>query len=134
MSRVTYKMLEASDGRKFNVVGTGASIADAQAEADAKLAMTVGTIVSASTSETLDPGDYGVVASAAGLFSDVNLSLRNTAGQVVNIHIENVTTAIGTGTNGLVDLTDPLVIAFAGAYKDGAGGGGYTPYDGHFVP
>lgn len=133
MSRVTYKMTEAGDGRKFNVVGTGDTLADAKAEADAKLAMTVGVIQSATQSEDIDAGDYGTVASAGGLFSDANLSLRNTDGTVVNIHLENVATSLGTGSNGLIDLTDPLIIAFAAAWKDGSGAGGYTPYDGHFV-
>jgi hypothetical protein len=133
MSRVTYKLTEAGDGRQFRVVGSGATLAAAKAEADSKLAMTVGAILSASQSEDIDAGDFGPVASAAGLFSDANLSLRNAAGQVVNIHLENVTTTIGTGTNGLIDLTDPLITGFATVYKDGAGNGGYLPYDGHFV-
>lgn len=133
MSRVTYKMREAGDGRQFRVVGTGDTLADAKAEADAKVNMTVGVILSASQSEDIDAGDFAAVASAAGLFSDANLSLRNTEGQVVNIHLENVATSLGTGSNGLIDLTDPLIIAFATVYKDGAGNGGYVPYDGHFV-
>ena len=132
MPRVTYKMLESSDGRQFNVVGTGPDKATAVAEAKAKMAMTVGTIESATYSDVLAGADLGT-AHAAGIFSDANLSLRNTAGKVVNIHLENVSTDIGTGSNGLIDLTDPLIVAFATAYVDGAGAGGYTPYDGHFV-
>lgn len=132
MPRATYKMVEAGDGRKFNVVGTGPNKASAIAEANAKLAMTVGTVEGGSYSDEITGADLGT-AHAAGNFSDANLSLRNTAGKVVNIHLENISTDVGTGSNGLIDLTDPLIVAFAGAYVDGSGAGGYTPYDGHFV-
>lgn len=132
MPRATYNMIEAGDGRKFKVVGTGPDKATAVAEAKAKVAMTVGFVDSGTYSDELTGADLGT-AHADGTFSDANLSLRNTAGKVVNIHLENISTDLGTGANGIIDLTDPLIIAFAGAYVDGAGAGGYTPYDGHFV-
>jgi hypothetical protein len=132
MPVVTYNLREASDNRKFIVRGTGLTRAAAVAEANAKLAMTVGTIEKSSVSDILSGPETGT-PNADGTFSDANLVLRDAAGKVVSVHLENVTTAIGTGLNGMIDLTDPLVTGFASAYRDGTGAGGYTPYDGHFV-
>lgn len=132
MPTVTYKMREASDNRPFSVRGTGLTKAAAVAEANAKLAMTVGTIESNSVSDVLVGGEIGT-PNGDSVFSDANLVLRNSAGKVVNVRLENVTTAIGTGLNGLLDLTDALIVAFATAYRDGAGAGGYTPFDGRFI-
>lgn len=132
MPRATYTMVEAGDGRIFKISGTGETRAAAIAEANAKLAMTVGVIQSGTISEDLAGDDLGT-AHGAGLFSDANLVLRNTAGKVVNVHLENISTDLGTGSNGLLDLTDPLITEFAAAYVDGSGNGGYTPYDGKFV-
>lgn len=133
MPSANYKVREAGSGRFFTIRGTGNSRADAVAEASAKIAMTVGVIESASISDSMTEAELGAVASANGLFSDAILSLRNAAGKVVNVKLENVTTAIGTGTGGLINLQHALVTGFAAAYKDGNGAGGYTPYDGHFV-
>lgn len=133
MPSLSYKVREAGSGRIFTVRGTGDDRATAVAEANAKMAMVVGVIESATITESPAEGELGAVASANGLFSDAILSIRNGAGKVVNTKLENVTTAIGTGTKGLINLQDGLVVAFATAYRDGEGLGGYTPYDGHFV-
>lgn len=133
MPSASYLVWEAGTNRPFRVRGTGATLADALAEANAKLAMTVGVVKEATYTDDIDPGDAGAVASAAGLFSDANLVLRNAAGKVVTVRLENITTSIGTGVNGMLDLTDPLITGFAAVYKDGADAGGYTPYDGKFI-
>lgn len=132
MPTMSYKLRESSDNRAFTVKGTGLTRAAAVAEANAKLAMTVGTIESITITDVPTGPETGTT-SGDTIFSDANLVLRNSAGKVVNVRLENVTTAIGTGINGLIDLTDPLVTDFATAYRDGAGAGGYTPYDGHFI-
>lgn len=128
-----YKIREAGSGRFFTIRGTGDDRATAVAEANAKLAMTVGVVESATITDVPTGAELGAVASANGLYSDAILSLRNGSGKVVNVKLENVTTAIGTGTRGLIDLQNALVVAFASAYRDGGGVGGYTPYDGRFV-
>lgn len=132
MPTLSYKMRESGDNRAFTVKGTGLTRAAAVAEANAKLAMTVGTVESSTLTDVPTGGETGT-PSADTLFSDADLVLRNSAGKIVNVRLENVTTAIGTGLNGLIDLADPLVVAFATAYRDGAGAGGYTPYDGRFI-
>lgn len=132
MPEVRYKLRESGDNRAFTITGTGLTRAAAVAEANAKLAMTVGTIESSSATDILTGPETGV-PNGGDLFSDANLVLRNAAGKVVNVRLENVTTDIGTGINGLIDLANALVVAFATAYRDGAGAGGYTAYDGHFI-
>lgn len=132
MPTLSYKMRELTDNRAFTVKGNGLTRAAAVAEANAKLAMTVGTVESMTLTDVPTGGETGT-PNAGTEFSDANLVLRNAGGKVVNVRLENVTTDIGTGINGLIDLTDPLIVAFATAYRDGAGAGGYTPFDGHFI-
>jgi hypothetical protein len=132
MPTVSYKMLESATNRKFTVRGTGSSRAAAVAEANAKLAMTVGTIDGSSISEELAAGELGT-AHGAGTFSDAVLILQNGSGKRVSIKLDNISTAVGTGVAGQLDLADALVTDFATAYRDGDGNGGYAPYDGYFV-
>lgn len=133
MVTVTYKVREAGTDRPFAIRGNGNTRADAVAEAKAKIAMVVGVVSEVTISDVPTGAETGAVASAAGLFSDADLVLRNSAGKVVTVRLENVTTAIGTGIGGLVDLSNDLVTAFAAAYKDGSGAGGYSPFDGRFI-
>lgn len=132
MPEVRYKLRELVDDKPFTIKGTGLTRAAAVAEANAKLAMTVGTVESSSVSDLLVGGEIGT-ANADDQFSDANLVLRNAGGKVVNVRLENISTSLGTGVNGLVDLEDPLIVAFAAAYRDGAGLGGYTAFDGRYI-
>lgn len=132
MVRVTYKFREPGTDRPFKVVGTGATRAAAVAEAKAKAAMTCGDYDGGTISDALLVAEGGE-PNAGAQFSDANLSLRNAGGQVVNIFLENIATDLGTGNNGLLDLENELIVAFATVYRDGQGNGGYVPYDGHFV-
>lgn len=133
MPRVDYKLTEPVNNRPFHVIGTGLTRAAAVAEANAKLALTVGTVVGSSVSDVLTGPETGAVA-AGGVYSDAELILRRTSdGHKVAIHLENIDNALGTGVNGQLDLTNQDLIDFATAYRDGAGGGGYAVFDGYFV-
>lgn len=129
--RVTYTITE-NTGRVFRISGSGPTRAEAVAEANAKLALTVGTVKSSSVSEDLAPGEEGT-EHAAGTYSDANLELRNTlTGKVVTVHLEDIATTYSDGF-GNVDVSNADIIAFATAYRDGAGAGGYEPIGGKFV-
>lgn len=130
MPRVTYNLQEPN-GRKFRVVGTGLTRAAAVAEANSKLALTVGTIVDSSVSDILAGGETGAANGGAN-YSDANLTLKNGA-KFVSIHLENISNEYGDGTTGDIDVLNDDIAAFAAAYKDGAGNGGYSAYSGHFV-
>lgn len=130
MPRVTYNLQEPN-GRKFRVVGTGLTRAAAVAEANTKLALTVGTIVDSSVSDLLTGGETGTANGAAD-YSDASLTLKNGA-KFVSIHLENISNEYGDGTTGDIDVLNDDIAAFAAAYKDGAGNGGYSAYSGHFV-
>lgn len=132
MPRTTY-VLQEPNGRKFRVAGTGLTRAAAIAEANAKLALTVGTVIDSSVSDDLTVGETGV-AHAADDYSDAELTMQNGAGRRVTIHLENISNEYGDGITGDLDLTNTDITDFATAYKDGDGAGGYTPYSGHFVP
>jgi hypothetical protein len=130
MATVTYNMLELGTGRKFRVVGTSDDQAEALAEANAKLAMTVGTVVSNSASGPLTAG--AGTANAGTQYSDAVLILTKTGETDRGIKLDNIDTGLSDG-NGKIDITDGLITAFATAYRDGSGTGGYTALSGYFV-
>lgn len=132
-ARVTYKLEELATGRPFRVVGTGLTRLAALGEANTKLNMTVGTVTGNSVSEELTGAEAGD-PSEDTQFSDAVIVLQHSVSGVKRaIKLDNVTTAIGTGLSGQVDVDNALVTAFAAAYRDGDGGGGYEAYDGYFV-
>lgn len=130
MSRVTYTLKEPN-GRIFRVVGTAVAIAEARAEANAKLALTVGAAVSASESTSI----AAVPGGAAGSYSDIQVTLK-LGTRFANVHIENVADSFAeldpdTNPTGRVDLA--ALAAFAAAYRDGAGTGGWAVHEAHYV-
>jgi len=133
-NRITYNMREGGTDRKFQVVGTGSSRAAALAEANTKLAMTVGTIESASESADLPVLDYGT-PHAGPVFSDGIITLSRGVNYAKRSpKLENITVALKkANTAGDIDITNGLVTAFAAAYMDGDGNTGYTPVDGHYT-
>lgn len=132
MPRVTYTMQEPN-GRKFKVAGTGATLAAATAEATAKVNLTVGTVISATSSDEIAGANLAEAFDGAS-YSDATLTLQHSVSGVrKTVHLENITNSVGDALTGDIKLDDPLIIAFATAYRDGDGGGGYVPYDGHFV-
>lgn len=132
MARVTYTLQEPN-GRKFKVAGTANTRVLAIAEANTKVGMTVGTVLSATVSEDL-AGDDLAESNDSASYSDAVLTLQHTVtGVRRSIKLENISNALGDAITGDLILDDPLVVAFAAAYRDGDGTGGYEPYDGRFV-
>lgn len=131
-ARVTIPMEELGTYRKFHVIGTGPNRVQAVAEASAKLALTCGFVGQAVVSEPAGFNELGD-GNPDTQFSDAELILQNGSGKKVNIYLDNISTSFGTGIDGQLDMTDPLIIAFATAYRDGGGLGGYTPFSGHYV-
>lgn len=121
--------LEEANGRPFSIAGSGNTKADAEAELGAKAALTIGTFVKATTS---GPMAAPPAANGASVYSDAVLVLRNAAGKLASVHLENISDEYGIG-NGLIDLTAGDITAFATAYRDGDGLGGYTPFAGEYV-
>jgi len=120
--------LAEPNGRKFSISGTGADDATALAEHNAKLALTVGTILSQSQSSPVDPA---VGAAAAGTYSNGYITLQNAAGKVVNAQFDNIVNSVAA--NGKIVLTNGLVTTFAAAYRDRDGVGGYTAVGGEII-
>lgn len=132
MARVTYTLQEPN-GRKFKVAGSANTRVLAIAEANTKVAMTVGTVLGATVSEDLAGADLADSNEGAS-YSDAVLVLQHTvSGTRRSIALENISNTLGDSITGDLILDDPLIVAFAAAYRDGDGGGGYEPYDGHFV-
>jgi hypothetical protein len=130
MAIVTYNMTELGTGRKFRIVGTAPTAALALSEANAKLAMTVGTVVSNSSSAPLTAG--AGTANAGTQYSDAIIVLSKSGSADRAIRFDNVTTGISDG-NGKVNVTNTLVADFATNYRDGDGNGGYAASHGYFV-
>lgn len=118
----------------FSVVGTGASAADALAELEAKLAITGGTLLSASQSSQLVPGDLTPPVAGAGGDAILYLQLGNDTSTRIGININNMSgTFKDPAKNDGSLLLTGAVAAFAGAYKDGQGNGGYSAVGGRFL-
>jgi hypothetical protein len=132
MPRASYTLKEPN-GKKFRIGGSGPTRAAAIGEANAKLALTVGDVIQGSISDMLSEAEQGL-PHTAGTYSDAEFSMKNSAGNVVTVHLENISNAYGDGVTGDLILTNADLIAFASAYRDGAGAGGYLPYGGKFVP
>lgn len=123
-------VLHETNGRPFSIAGTGTSQADALAELEAKAAITVGVADKVSFSGPVADGT--VENSTSAVYSDAVLVLRNNAGEIASVHLENIDANLAIG-QGQLDLTDPLIIAFATAYRDGRGLGGYSAFGGEYV-
>jgi hypothetical protein len=132
-STVTYKMEELGTGREFAVRGTGNTRAQALAEAQAKLQLTVGTQVSGSVSEPLSGADLGA-ANGGSQFSDAVLVLGKAGAAKRSIILDNISTAYAlSGSAGLIDTNNPDIQAFAAAFVDGDGNAGYQVISGEYV-
>lgn len=128
--------LEEPNGRKFDVVGTGATRAAALAEYAAKMAMHVGDIVPNSHRESglLPAGDVGVPNAGASGYSNAIIVLRKSGLANRPVRLDNVTNDIAIpDTDGLIDPTNALVAAYVAAFRDGDGEGGYAFLSGYFI-
>src|SRR5215207_2103756 len=130
---VTYKMEELGTGREFSVRGTGNTRAAALAEAQAKLQLTVGTQIGGSVSEPLAGADLGA-ANGGTQFSDAVIVLGKAGASKRVISLDNISTeyALG-GSAGLIDTAHADIQAFATAFVDSDGVGGYSVISGEYV-
>lgn len=131
MARVTVNMTQSVTGLPFQLVGTADTLAAARAEAQAKAALTVGAVVSVSESE--DVADISAYVAAAGDDADCVIILGKDGNANRPIKVTNATKAIALANGkGRINIAHPLVTAFAGAYRDGDGDGGYSAVGGQF--
>jgi hypothetical protein len=128
--RATTRLSEPN-GRKFTIQGTGNTRAEALAELQTKTALTVGVQDSAYISEPLTGAEMGDTHTGP-VYSDAVLVLRNGAGEMTSVHLENIAVVYSLG-EGQIKLDDPDIVAFASAYRDGRGLGGYVPFAGEYV-
>lgn len=131
---ITITGFDPATGVKHTLRGSGASRAAALSELVARAALTVMTGQKGSESQALPAADYASVVFASGVFADMDLTLTKGIGYTDKVvRIANCTTSIRlAGSKGVVDITNALVTAFAGAYIDGDGVGGYTVVRGQF--
>lgn len=129
--KVTYHLMESNE-RKFDVIGTStASAAQALAEADTKLALTVGTYLGGLVSS---PPAVPGVPHAAEEYSDAIIVLRRGAAPnyfYTSVRLQNI--ANEYGVEGEIPAGQADIDAFAAAYHDGAGNGGWSFKSGRYV-
>jgi len=123
--------VQKASGLLFTVVGSSDSESEALAELNAKLDITSGVVISASATSAIDPLP---TADGAGDGEDATLTLFLAGQPKRTVKIENMTLdALLAGSEGIVDITNGTVIAFATNYRDGQGNGGYVIVSGEYV-
>lgn len=133
LAKVIYVGKEAGSGRKMRVVGSGLDLAAATAEANTKMAITVMVVDHV---EQVQPFAGTAATPATGQFTDAVFVLQKTGEPDRVVRLDNVTTAIFDGSTGRVPVGTDLpasVAAFAAAWTDGNGTGGYTFKEGYAV-
>lgn len=134
MSQARARVKNTVTAHVFTIVGTGDTVADAQAELEAKLALVGGTLLSASRSEQLDVATLAAPVNGPGGDAIVYLQQGSDTSTRIGININNMagTFKDATKNDGSIILTG-AVAAFAAAYIDGAGNGGYSAVGGRFL-
>jgi hypothetical protein len=134
MSQARARIKNTVTAHVFNIVGTGETVDDAQAELEAKLALVGGTLLSASRSEQLDITTLAAPVNGPGGDAIVYLQVGSDTSTRVGININNMagTFKDATKNDGSIILTG-AVAAFAAAYIDGQGNTGYTAVGGRFL-
>jgi hypothetical protein len=129
MSRVTHKLIEPN-GRKFNVIGTGLTIVEARNEAAAKLSLTSGFTQESYESQAVDVTQPAYT----DMYSDAVVVLKKGI-KYATIKLDNVSNSLADMTGGAAHgLLDPAKLAaFATAWRDGNGDGGYTFHEGYYT-
>lgn len=134
MSQARARVKNTVTAHVFNIVGTGETVDDAQAELEAKLALVGGTLLTASRSEQLDIATLAAPVNGPGGDAIVYLQKGSDTSTRVGININNMagTYKDATKNDGSIILTGN-VAAFATAYIDGQGETGYTAVGGRFL-
>jgi len=130
--------LAEPNNRRFSVRGTSAtSMANARAEHNAKLALTVGTLIS--QLETTAPASADGAVHAAGSYSDAVVIVRRdlgggSFGPKKSINLQNIANAYAlSGGDGQLDITNADIAAFVAAYEDSDGNKDYVAIEGFYV-
>jgi hypothetical protein len=129
---VTYKGTDPASDHVFTIRGNANTRAEALAEANARLALTVMNFPQGRESTILPGADAG--AAAGGVGKDATMVLSKGPGYSDKVvHIQECTVAIKkASTKGKIDPANQLVIDFVTAYRDGDGLGGYAFSSGQF--
>lgn len=121
------------NGRKFSKTAQGATAAAATTFAAAIAHITVGTLVSATQSSDVAPGDLPPVS--AGTYSDATFHFRKGTDNA-NVHFEQLSNAyaevIDGDATGNVDIALPDIADYAAAWST-ANGGGWSLVEAHYV-
>lgn len=131
---VQYTATVQPDGfEKTNrVVGTALTAAEAKAELQKKLALMPVTVLSVIEGNLGNTADYP--AHAATPYNDMVLTLWKAGVRARAVVIRNASNAyrqVGS-TKGLVAIDNADILAFAAAYRDNDGQGGFSVIGGYF--
>lgn len=134
MSQARARLKNTVTAHVFNVVGTGPDGAAALGELNAKLALIGGTLLSASSSTQLVIADLTAPVNGPGGDAVIYLQQGSDTSTRIGVNINNMagTFKDATKNDGSIILTG-AVAAFAAAYVDGDGVGGYTAVGGKFT-
>lgn len=134
MSQARARVKNTVTAHVFNIVGTGETVEDAQAELEAKLALVGGTLLSASRSEQLDIAEIQAPVNGPGGDAVIYLQQGSDTSTRIGVNINNMSGTFkdATKNDGSIILTG-AVAAFATAYVDGTGAGGYSAVGGRFL-
>lgn len=126
-----------NSGKPHTLRGTGPTRAAALAELEARATLTVLTPVRGTESMNMVGADYTTVAGLFKTGSDVDMILTLSKGVGYTDKVVRIDNASNTyrlaGSKGLVDIANDDIVAFAAAYTDGDGVGGYTVIAGEYV-
>lgn len=117
-------------GGTDNLIGTGNTLADAVAEFNAKATITAGSVtVGVLPKVSFEDDQYAwIPASAVGYNSDL-VFIKN--GLTKTVGVQNMRRTYFDNSGRLLQPVPADVAAFATAWRDGNGVGGYTCIDGH---
>ncbi len=134
-ARVTYT-LKSATGVEFKIIATGLNYEMAKAEADAKVALSVGKVVSASRSEDVDPSEWqSPDEPSPGSARAIITLARDYSDSKKSIEFTHATGRISDKlrNDGTIDVKHELVRRLAENYRDGEGKGGYRAVSGEFM-
>jgi hypothetical protein len=116
-------------GMKLRTGGSASTIVEARVELAARAKIMVGTPVRATETTVALASAYPM---NTGQFNDLVLVLGKTGVADRNVVIHNAALSYSIDAKGRVDPTNGDLAAFAAAFRDGDGAGGYTLISGQF--
>ena len=134
-ARVTVKYTVGASNDLASVVGTGQTSAEALAEVTAKVALMRGVGVSGSTTTPIDTADLPAFSGASNDARNAILTLKRTGYPAHTVRVPNMRYDLGLAGDqtGLIDVTSAAIQAFATAFRDSDGVGGYSCIRGQYL-